>query len=201
MRKIKKYANRKLYDTTAKKYVSMDRLSDLIKSGEEVMIQDNETGKDITSSVVSQILAREKTKDDEGVPSGVLIQILRKGGGTVVSYARRYTAIWQSAITMAEDEVDKLVNLLVKDKEISESEGSKLKKEIKSYADNFKHWIGEKIDQRIDEALSLMNLATKDQIKSLTVKIETLTEKVEKLEKIHAKPSSSHGKTHKSKKK
>ncbi len=186
MRKIKKYANRKLYDTTDKKYVSMERLSDLIKSGEEVMIQDNETGKDITSAVVSQILAREKTKDDEGVPSGVLIQMLRKGGGTVVSYARKYTAIWQSAITMAEDEVDKLVNLLVKDKEITESEGSKLKKEIKGYADDFKNWIGEKIDQRIDEALGLMNLATKDQVKRLTVKIETLTEKVEKLEKIHS---------------
>ena len=63
-RKIKKYANRKLYDTTDKKYVSLDRLSELIKAGEEVTIEDNETGEDITAGVVSQLLAREK-KDGE----------------------------------------------------------------------------------------------------------------------------------------
>ncbi len=185
MRKIKKYANRKLYDTTDKKYISMDRLSKLIKEGEEVTIEDNETGNDITASVVSQLLAREKKEDANDVPSGVLIQLLRKGGGTVVNYAKKYTGLWQSAITMAEDEIDKLVNLLIKDKELSESEGSKLKKEMKGYADNFKDWIGEKIDQRVNEVLGLMNLATKDQVVTITEKIESLTKEVEKLSKLH----------------
>ena len=44
MHRIKKYANRKMYDTTAKKYISMDQLSELIKSVEEVSITDNITG-------------------------------------------------------------------------------------------------------------------------------------------------------------
>jgi len=52
MHKIKKYANRKMYDTTDKKYISMDNLTKLIKSGKEVSIINNETGEDLTTSIV-----------------------------------------------------------------------------------------------------------------------------------------------------
>jgi len=59
MHKIKKYANRKLYDTTEKKYISLDQLAALIKAGEEISIVDNRSGEDITSAIVSQLLARD----------------------------------------------------------------------------------------------------------------------------------------------
>ena len=88
MRIIKKYANRKLYDTSEKKYVAMNTLAELIKSGEEVMVIDNRNGRDITSVVVSQLLAREKREDDRDDFPGVLIQVLRKGGGTIMDYAK-----------------------------------------------------------------------------------------------------------------
>jgi polyhydroxyalkanoate synthesis repressor PhaR len=188
MRKIKKYANRKLYDTSEKKYVSFDDLSELIKAGEEVSIEDNETGEDITSSVVSQLLSREKNGHDDEVTSGVLVELLRKGGGTVIGYAKKYTALWQNALTMAEDEVDKLVGLLIKNKELTESEGKKLKNEMMGYAENFKNWITEKIDRQIKDVLNRMNLATKEQVVTLTAKIEELTRTVEKLEKQQSAP-------------
>ncbi len=88
MRIIKKYANRKLYDTSDKKYVAMNTLAELIKSGEEVTVIDNRNGQDITSVVVSQLLAREKIECDRDDIPGVLIQVLRKGGGTIMDYAK-----------------------------------------------------------------------------------------------------------------
>jgi polyhydroxyalkanoate synthesis repressor PhaR len=88
MRIIKKYANRKLYDTSDKKYVAMDTLAKLIKSGEEVTVIDNRNGRDITSVVVSQLLAREKREDDLDDFPGVLIQLLRKGEVTIRDYAK-----------------------------------------------------------------------------------------------------------------
>jgi len=185
-RKIKKYANRKLYDTTDKKYVSLDRLSDLIKAGEEVTIEDNETGEDITAGVVSQLLAREKKDGETDLPVGMLMQLLRKGRGTVAGYAKKYAGLWQGAVTMAEDEIDKLVSILVKDKEISESEGFRLKREMMAYADGFKKWVGDKVDQRVNEVMGVMNLATKDQVVRLTEQIEALTETVERLEAMQA---------------
>jgi len=190
MHKIKKYANRKLYNTTEKKYISLDQLAVLIKAGEEVSIVDNRTGEDITSSIVSQLLARDKKDEEAEVPSSILIQLLRRGGGTVVDYAKKYATVFQSAMTMAEDEIDRLVTLLVKDKEISESEGSKLKKEITGYAENLKKWMGDNIDHRIKEVLNVMNLVTKEQVKDLSTKIDALTKKIEKLEKTRDKGAS-----------
>ena len=187
MHKIKRYANRKLYDTTDKNYITLDQISGLIKAGQEITVVDNQTGEDLTSATISQILARDKKMKNGDVVSSVLIQLLRKGGGTLVDYGKKYVSLWESGLTLAEDEIDRLVGRLVKDKELSESEGSKLKKDISSRADDLKKWIGEKIDQRINHTLNLMNLATKEQVANLTTKIDTLTKKVEKLERLNNK--------------
>jgi polyhydroxyalkanoate synthesis repressor PhaR len=187
-RKIKKYANRKMYDTVRKRYISLDQLSELIQEGEEVVVEDNETGEDITGSVVSQILARGSKSDAEGVPSNILMGLLRKGTGTVAGYAKRSTEMLQGAVTLAEDEIDKLVGLLVKNEEISESEGSRLRSEMMGRADHFRKWVGEKVDQRVNEALSMMNLATKDQVARLNEKIDALSETVARLENAKAAP-------------
>ena len=183
MHEIKKYANRKMYDRTDKRYVTMAQLSKLIKSGEEVSIVDNSTGEDLTSSIVSQLIGREKKEKEKGVSPRVLMQLLRKGGGTLSDYAKKYTSLWQNAFNMAEDEVDKLVNMLVKEKELSRSEGSKLKKEIVGFTDSLKSWISDSIDKRIDEVLDVMNLPTKERINALAARVDTLAKKIEKLEK------------------
>jgi polyhydroxyalkanoate synthesis repressor PhaR len=183
MHVIKKYANRKLYNTKDKQYLTMDSLAELIKAGEEVSILDNETGEDLTSAIVSQLLAREKGDDEKAVPSGVLIQMLRKGRGTLFGYGKKYISLWQSAFTMSRGEMEKLVNALVKDKELSEFEGKSLKKEIVSFTSNLKTWIIENIDHRVDEVLKMMNLATKDQLTELIKKVDDLTRQVKNLEK------------------
>jgi polyhydroxyalkanoate synthesis repressor PhaR len=180
---IKKYANRKLYDTTVKRYLTMDHLSELIKSGEEVSIIDNETGDDLTSAIVSQLLAREDTNTDKAVPSQVLMQMLRKGRGTLFGYGKKYVSLWQSALTLSKDEIEKLVNSLVKEKEISESEGKNLKQEIVGFANNLKSWILDNIDQRISDALNGINLSSRSQVNELKIRVDELTRKVAELEK------------------
>ena len=187
MHKIKRYANRKLYDVTDKKYITLDQISKLIKSGEEITVVDNKTGKDLTAATVSQILARDKKGKTDDVASGVVVQLLRKGPGTLVDYGKKYVSLWDRALTMADEEIDKLVDRLVREKELTRSEGSKFKKEISGRADDLRNWIGEKIDQRIDEVLNIMNLATREQTVDLTARIDALTRKVNKLEKSLSK--------------
>lgn len=183
MHNIKRYANRKLYDTTNKKYITLDKIAQLLKAGEEISVMDNETGEDITADTISQILARTKKGQTDNAATNVMIQLLRKGPGTLVDYGKKYVSLWDRALTMADEEIDRLVEKLVKEKEITPSEGSKLRKDMLSRADDLKKWIAEKIDQRVNEALDLMNLASKDQVFQLTSKIDTLTGKVKKLEK------------------
>jgi polyhydroxyalkanoate synthesis repressor PhaR len=195
MHNIKRYVNRKLYDTTAKKYVTLNGISELIKAGKKISVIDNKSGDDLTSGIVSQILARDGQVKGNDLASRVLIQLLRKGPGTLVDYGKKYVSLWDRALTMADEEIDKLVDRLVKDKEISESEGSALKKDMTGRADDLKKWIGEKIDQRVDEILNVMNLVSKDQVAGLTGEIKALTKKVEKLEKLQALKAEENRKT------
>ncbi|NOY70535.1 MAG: hypothetical protein GXP53_13800 [Deltaproteobacteria bacterium] len=183
MHLIKKYTNRKLYDTNDKQYITMEKIAELIKSGVEVMIIDNESGDDLTAKLVSQLLGREKKETGKALPSSVLMQMLRKGRGTLFGYGRKYVSLWQNAFTMSKDEIERLINTLVRDKEISESEGKNLKNEIVSYTSGVKNWILENIDQSVTDALAMMNLASRDQVNKLTKRVDSLSRKVISLEK------------------
>ena len=182
MHHIKKYANRKLYDSTDKKYISMNRLSELIKNGEDIVIIDNETGKDLTASIVSSLIARTKDQAEETVSSGLLIRLFRKGGVTLTDYTKKYTSLWQKSFTMAEDELDNFVKKLIKDKEISKSEGSRIRADIIGFSKAIKIWISNTIERRITEVLNAMNLATKDHVNQLETRITLLEEKLKNYE-------------------
>ncbi|MBF0232508.1 MAG: hypothetical protein HQK62_08530 [Desulfamplus sp.] len=190
MHLIKKYANRKLYDTTEKKYVTMKHISSMIKSGKDVSIIDNESGEDLTSSIVSSLMGRDSGEADASLSSSLLIQLFRKGSGALTDYAKKYFSIWQNAFTLAEDELDYMLKGLVKNNEISRIEGSRLKKEIMGFTSSLKQWISEMVDKRINEVLSVMNLATRDQFANLTERISGLEKKIEELESQQNKQES-----------
>jgi len=184
MHRIKKYANRKLYDTTDKKYISRTRLSELIKQGQDIEIIDNETGEDLTASIVSSLIATTRGKAGGTVSSGVLIQLFRKGSNAVTDYAKRYVSLWQRSFVMAEDEIDRMVKGLVRNKEISTSEGNRLKKEIIGFTAAIKSWISDTIDRRLKEVLSVTSLATKDQVSELSARINILEKKLKQFETL-----------------
>jgi polyhydroxyalkanoate synthesis repressor PhaR len=59
-RVIKRYANRKLYDTRDSKYVTLDRIAELVRNGEEVRVLDNKSKKDLTKVTLAQIIYEEQ---------------------------------------------------------------------------------------------------------------------------------------------
>ncbi len=59
---IKKYANRKLYDTNTSKYITLEGISDLLKQGEEIEVVDRESGRDLTPLILSQIVMSEEKR-------------------------------------------------------------------------------------------------------------------------------------------
>ena len=72
----------------------------------------------------------------------------------------------------------------MKGKEISETEANRLKDEILGFTNNLKSWLGENVEERINDVMSMMNLATRDQLDGLADKIEALNEKLETLERM-----------------
>ena len=183
MHRIKKYSNRKLYDTTDKRFISMDEIANLIKAGEEVSIHNHKTGQDLTASIVSQLLGRKSGKFDSEVPSKVLFQLLRKGSKGLVGSARKYFGFWQNALTMAEDELDNFVNLFVQDNEISKDEGRHFKKEIIRHNEELKNWIDDQIDGRVSKILEKKILTNNKQVSNLKKMVQELSSRIKILEK------------------
>lgn len=118
------------------------------------------------------------------------MDLLEKGRGTFVDYAEKSLKLMQSGFTMADEEIDKMIKRFVKDKDLSESEGFRLKKDIMDYAGRWKSRIGDQVEKGVNEALDRMNLATREEVETLTDKIEQLLSKVEELEKERAEKKS-----------
>jgi len=186
---IKKYANGRFYDTVAKNYITRPQISALLKKRKKIEIIDTKSGKNITKDIAAKIkakapqkaMAKPKAKAKKAT-GGILVQLFRRGGDTLSDYGKKYASMWQEFLTMSRDEIDKFVNMLVKDNKISEFEAKKLKKEILRYRENIQNWVTKNIDQRINDVLSRINLANRDQILRLTKKIDVLNKKIKTLE-------------------
>ena len=79
-RRIKRYDNRKLYDTEQSEYVSLDDIADLVRAGDTVKVIDNATGQDITAQTLTQIILEEGKDGHEVLPSDLLHTLLRRSG-------------------------------------------------------------------------------------------------------------------------
>ncbi len=89
-RLIRKYANRRLYDTEDGRFVTFDDLLDMVKRGDDFKVREARTERDITASVLAQILAEEAGRGNELLPLDYLRQLLRLYhdglGGPLASY-------------------------------------------------------------------------------------------------------------------
>ncbi len=74
---IKKYANRRLYNTGTSTYVTLDDLADMVKGGEDFVVQDAKSGEDLTRSVLTQIIFEQENKGTNLLPITVLRQLIR----------------------------------------------------------------------------------------------------------------------------
>ncbi|MFQ5515488.1 MAG: polyhydroxyalkanoate synthesis regulator DNA-binding domain-containing protein [Myxococcota bacterium] len=89
---IKRYANRKLYNTEASRYITLKGISELLQEGRDIKVVDNESGQDITSIVLSQILVDDQKQGHQSsskVPGRVLSELISRGGDAIYGVLRR----------------------------------------------------------------------------------------------------------------
>ena len=88
---IKRYANRKLYNTETSRYITLKGIGELIEQGIEVRVVDNETGEDITSVALSQILV-DNERAQRAVPRTLLSDLIQRGGDAPAGHRRRFSS-------------------------------------------------------------------------------------------------------------
>src|SRR5262245_12617299 len=79
-RVIKRYANRKLYDTQRSRYVTLDQIADMIRGGDDVKIVDNNSKEDLTTVTLAQIIFEEEKKQKSFLPLHAMRNIIQSGG-------------------------------------------------------------------------------------------------------------------------
>jgi polyhydroxyalkanoate synthesis repressor PhaR len=88
--KIKKSANRRLYNTGTSSYVTLDHLCQMVKEGVDFVVHDAKTGEDITRSVLTQIIVEEESKGQNMLPVSFLRQLISFYGNNLQALVPRY---------------------------------------------------------------------------------------------------------------
>lgn len=111
-RTIKRYANRKLYDVAARRYVKLDELADFIQAGEEVQVIDKETGQDITETTLSKIAAATVRQPAEPISRNALVSFIRQPSDLFFGYMRRTVSAGLDTVQQIDRQFERLGAML-----------------------------------------------------------------------------------------
>ncbi len=101
---IKKYANRRLYNTGTSTYVTLEDLAAMVKSGEDFVVYDAKTGEDITRSVLTQIIFEQENKEGQNLlPITFLRQLIRFYGDSMQMLVPRYLEVSIESLTREQE--------------------------------------------------------------------------------------------------
>ena len=110
---IKKYANRRLYNTATSKYVTLDDLAVMVKAGDDFVVVDAKSGDDITRPVLTQIIFEEEAKGDNLLPVSFLRQLIQFYGDSLQSMVPNYLEASMDAFSNNQDRMREYVESTV----------------------------------------------------------------------------------------
>jgi len=100
---IKKYANRRLYNTASSSYVTLEHLSEMVKKGVDFVVYDAKTNDDITRTVLTQIIFEEESQGQSLLPIEFLRQLIGFYGNSMQAFLPSYLELSLSSFTQQQD--------------------------------------------------------------------------------------------------
>ncbi len=175
---IKRYANRKLYDTEAKRYITLDGIAELIRQQQDVKVIDHETGEDITALTQAQIIFEQERKLRGGVPRTVFTNLIQTGSDTIsqVWHALVPPDEWKKAV---DTDVERRVQALIQNGRLTDDEGLHLL-DLLLQEDAAKPERPVSLST-LDRLIKQKAMPTQEQLEQLTKQVESLTAEVERL--------------------
>ncbi len=176
---IKRYRNRKLYNTQSKRYITLEEIEQIIKQQEEIKVIDNDSGNDITATTLAQIIF-DLEKNNTGVlPVDLLFSLVQSGGKRIDEIQRNiFTSL--NFARHFDSEIDRRVKVLIENGEMSKAEGNHLLKILLSIGIKQDRLI-DNVEGKIVDFLKDREIPTRDDFRNLMNRIDTLSKKVEEL--------------------
>ena len=172
MKLIKRYSNRKLYDTERSSYVTLEEISQMVREGAELRIVDNKSGEDITSVTLAQIVFEQEKKDKRTLPMQALRDMIRSPSDFISRISRDVTDMREDAKSQVE-----------KVKRTAAQQQAEVVAPVREFLDSIPRALEEvqaRIDLRIGESFEqLKHLPeTVEQVKRLKVEVARLQKKL-----------------------
>ena len=106
---VKKYANRRLYNTESSSYITLESLAEMVRDGRDFVVYDAKSGEDITRSVLTQIIVEEESKGRAMLPTGFLRQLIGFYGDSMQGMVPNYLESAMAAFARQQEQVSKTV--------------------------------------------------------------------------------------------
>lgn len=186
---IKRYPNRKLYDTEAKRYVTLDGIAQLIRNGDEVMVIDHITEEDLTAVTLTQIIFEQQKKGGGFLPTSVLTGLVQAGGDTLNSLRRGLASpldLWRHV----DGEIERRMQLLIRRGELAREEGLGLLEKLLSLGgrpDESEEATSDS-EEEAQSTLTLRGVPSRDEVDRLQSRIEALSFQLDTVLKEQADP-------------
>jgi polyhydroxyalkanoate synthesis repressor PhaR len=171
---IKRYPNRKLYDSEAKKYITLEGIAELIRAGQEVQIVDHTTGEDLTAVTLTQIIFEQEKKTGGFLPRSVLTGLVQAGGDTL-SNLRRTLASPLDLLRHVDEEIEKRMQTLISHGDLEEQVGYSLLSKLLALGGR------NSAANDVEETVNKRNLPTQEEFQKLSSQIDSLTTALENL--------------------
>ncbi|MGQ9490719.1 MAG: polyhydroxyalkanoate synthesis regulator DNA-binding domain-containing protein [Anaerolineae bacterium] len=175
---IKRYPNRKLYDTAAKQYISLERVAEMIRAGQEIQVVDHATGEDLTTLTLMQIIVEQEKRHSGLLPVNMLTDLLQAGGNTLATLRRSLLAPVEELRRQVDEEIVRRVEKLVSLGELAEEEGKRLVARLVSLGGSAG---GSDLLSEIGRRVQMYNLPTRADIQALSELVDRLNAEVEEL--------------------
>ncbi len=161
---IKRYANRKLYDTRTKRYLTLEEVGVLVKAGEDVRVEDADTGEDLTGTVLARILADGSRKGNTPLPANALIDLIQRPGEAVLGAVKSSVSAGQRAAEQVGAEIGKFVD----------SVNRRVERDAVKPLVGVSEQIARIVEERLRSLLAEMNVATRADVQALAVRVAAL---------------------------
>jgi len=102
---VKKYANRRLYNTESSSYITLDNLADMVRQGRDFVVYDAKTGEDITRGVLTQIIVEQEAKGSALLPTNFLRQLIGCYGGQMQNMVPRFLEQAMAALAQQQEQM------------------------------------------------------------------------------------------------
>ncbi|MCB1213953.1 MAG: hypothetical protein KDK66_00625 [Deltaproteobacteria bacterium] len=182
-RVVKRYRNRKLYDTQNSCYVTLEEIAEMIRTGDDVKVVDNRSGEDLTTITLTQIIFEEEKKNKKLLPLYALRKVIQSGGESLAQLLQKpintiNTAV--NSITNVRDEAEKVIDKIKDEIEDSSQFVRDFLNKAHKNVDALSHKVEEAFKNPLQWNLHLKPGALKEEIRALRKKLATLERKVKK---------------------